>query len=113
MTLTNDEVSGVLRISGVLDIDSADSLREALRSCLLLQPHVTADLSEVQACDTAGLQVLLAGRSNAASLGKPFHFHAISPAVAEMAAALGLDLQAPAGKAWQIVGVGGDHPDAA
>jgi anti-anti-sigma regulatory factor len=83
MTLSKDKGPGFLRISGNLDIDEADSLREALLAADLRE----LDLSEVEACDAAGLQVLLA------AAGKSFQITAISNAVTQMAVVLGVSLE--------------------
>jgi len=96
VNLKNDSNTGELKISGTLDIDAANSLREALLECLLLRPAVTppvieVDLSEVNGCDAAALQVLLAGRRDAAAAGKAFRVHA-SLAVTATAAALGFSI---------------------
>jgi anti-anti-sigma factor len=96
MILTNDNIAGVLKVSGTLDIETANSLREALLDSLLLQREVTADLTAVDACDASGLQVLLAGQRDAASLGKLLRLHGASQAVLETAAALGFSLEGSA-----------------
>jgi anti-anti-sigma regulatory factor len=83
MTLNKDEVTGVLKISGPLDIDAADSLRE---------PDVAADLSGVDMCDAAAVQVLLAAHGNLAYSGKAFRIVAASEAVTVTAAALGFSI---------------------
>lgn len=44
MTVSNDKTTGSLRISGTLDIDEANALREALLDCFLQQPEVTVNL---------------------------------------------------------------------
>jgi anti-anti-sigma regulatory factor len=90
MTLSRDKITGELKISGTLNIDGADSLREALLGCFLGQGGVTVNLSEVDACDTAALQVLLAAQRNAAAVGKPFHVREAPSSVTDTAAALGL-----------------------
>jgi anti-anti-sigma regulatory factor len=92
MTLIKDTTTGALKISGALGIDAADSLREALLDGFLHQPEVTADLSEVNACDAAAMQVLQAGHRDAASFGKAFRITAVSPCLVETAAALGLSI---------------------
>jgi anti-anti-sigma factor len=93
MTLTTDQVTGVLTVSGTLDIDAANALREAILDCFSAQPEVAIDLAGVDACDAASLQVLLAGLRDAASCGQAFSFHAVPPPVLETAAALGLALE--------------------
>jgi anti-anti-sigma factor len=91
-----DKITGLLTIAGTLDIDAASSLREALLECLAHEMgEVSADLSEVDGCDAAALQVLLAGRKDAAAIGKVFRVIAPSNAVAQTAAALGLSFDQP------------------
>jgi anti-anti-sigma factor len=92
MNLSHNNMTGELKISGTLDIDSANPLREVLLDCFQHQPEVAADLSEVDGCDAAALQVLLAGRSEAAARGKVFRVSASSQAIRETAAALGFSL---------------------
>jgi anti-anti-sigma factor len=89
MTLNTDKATGTLKISGTLDIDGANALREALLDCLQRE-GAGADLREVDGCDAAALQVLLACRKDAAQAGKTFRFTADSIAVTQMATALGL-----------------------
>jgi len=107
MTLDKDNSTGVLKISGTLDIDTANSLREALLNCFLVQSEVAVDLSAVDECDAAGLQVLLAGQRDAACLGKIFHVHGAPAAVSATAAALGLPVPGSAKTLNE------DRPDAA
>jgi anti-anti-sigma factor len=107
MTLSKDSITGILRISGALDIDAATSLREALLDCFLHQPEVTVDLTAVDVCDTAALQVLLAGQRDGESLGKTFCITAASNSVTETAAALGFSI------GGRTSAVREDHRDAA
>jgi anti-anti-sigma regulatory factor len=51
------------------------------------------DLSGVDSCDAAVLQVLLAARKSASQLEKPFGVVSLSAAVLETCAALGLPLE--------------------
>jgi len=106
MNMSSDNPTGTLQISGMLDIYSANSLREALLDCFLQQPEITVDLSEVTGCDAAALQVLLAGRKEAAAGGKTFRVSAASRTVSETAAALGFSLGSSDN------GSGGNHPNA-
>ncbi len=105
MNLSKDH-TGVLKISGTLDIDTANALREALLDCLLRQPEVAADLSQVDECDTAALQVFLAVRRDAEAAGKTFRAIAASSAVTGTAEALGLSIDEPG------TGPRKDHSDA-
>jgi anti-anti-sigma factor len=97
MTLSKNQTTGVLKISGTLDIEAANALREAFLDCLLQQPEPVADLSAVDGCDAAALQVLLAGRKHAAAAGKALRFLATSDAVIDAAAALGFRIDEPGG----------------
>src|SRR5579862_4353725 len=92
MTLNKDKITGVVKVSGTLDIDGANSLREALLDCLHQQGEVEADLSEADRCDATVLQVLLACRRDTTAAGKTFRITAASSAVTETAAALGLSI---------------------
>jgi anti-anti-sigma regulatory factor len=87
MTINKDKISGVFNIAGTLDIEAASSFRQALVDLVLEQSPIEADLSAVEACDAAALQVLLAGQRD-----KTLRVAAASPAVTEIAAALGLSL---------------------
>jgi anti-anti-sigma factor len=91
MTLNQDNASGLLKILGTLDIDAASALRQMLLDAMSRQPAIAVDLSEVEACDTAALQVLLAGRKERA-----LRITGASAAVIETAAALGLSFDAAA-----------------
>jgi len=80
MNFNMNKTGGVMKISGTLDIDAAPALREALLDC---ESEIHVNLSEVESCDTAALQVLLASRLN---LREP------SASIAETAASLGLTI---------------------
>jgi anti-anti-sigma regulatory factor len=77
MTLNED--NGVRKILRTIDIDAAGSLRQALLDGMIL------NVSGVEACDTAALQVFLAGRRDCSP-----QITGSSPAITEIAAALGL-----------------------
>jgi anti-anti-sigma factor len=86
MTLDQNRDTGMLTISGTLDIDAANYLRESLLDGLRRRPEITADLAQVDSCDAAALQVLWAA-------GQSLRIVAASDAVSETAAALGVRLQ--------------------
>jgi len=87
MNLSKDNTTGLLKISGTLDIDAANTLREALLDCFLQHRDITADLSEVASCDAAVLQVLLACRREGS-----LAVRAASESVVKTAADLGFSL---------------------
>jgi anti-anti-sigma factor len=92
MRVVNNPSGNVLEISGVLDINQAHELRDSLLRHSANSDHLRLDLSAVEACDTAGLQVLLAARRHSESLSKTFHLTAVSEPVLKMVSALGVTL---------------------
>jgi anti-anti-sigma factor len=94
MTFEQDKTTGTLKIAGHMRIDEVDSLKSALSQYVLNEPRLALDLSAVEYCDAAGLQLLLAAEKTAAHLHKPFALNAVSEAVTNSAAALGLTLAA-------------------
>jgi anti-anti-sigma regulatory factor len=94
MTFDQDKTTGILRIAGHLRIDEVGPLKSALCQYVLNEPKLDLDLSAVDSCDAAGLQLLLAAEKTAAHLGKPYSLQSVSDAVTQSAAALGLTLVA-------------------
>lgn len=83
-----------LKIMGEQTIRTADELHEALAQYLDRGLDVVVDLSEVDECDTAGLQLIYALRQSAVQRKQRFHITAVSPAITETATALGLHIEA-------------------
>jgi anti-anti-sigma factor len=96
MRLDQNKTTGVLKISGALQIDEVKRLYASLCECVENQPSIALDLSEVDSCDTASLQVLLAAHKTAALRGKYFCFTAISEEIQKKAVALGLFVETSA-----------------
>jgi len=94
MNLTLEKDAGVLKLSGVLDIDSADSLRDSLIGVPSDLKLSRIDLSAVEYCDVAALQVLVAFRKHSESQGLPLSWEPLSSAVADLAESIGLSLGA-------------------
>ena len=97
--ITKNEGGGVLRIAGTLDIGGAEELQKALREFLEEQQNPALDLSEVEGCDTATLQLLYAARKTRGTSMKRRQFEGLSSPVANTSSVLGLsvnDLAAPA-----------------
>jgi anti-anti-sigma factor len=91
-----------LAIAGELNIYRAAELRDWLHTSLPQGGHVELDLAEVTEMDTAGAQLLLAGKRLAAERGCTLHCVNHSPAVLsllelfDMAALLGDPMVLPA-----------------
>ena len=69
------------RRAGALDIYAAASLRERLLTALRQNPQVELALEEVTEVDGAGLQVLMAAKTEALRLGVALHLSGHSRAV--------------------------------
>ena len=96
MKLDRDKTNSILKVSGLLDIDSADAVRAALLD--FVEPPEgngwtkRLNLGGVESCDVSALQVLLAARKSAASLGNQLQFQPVSASMAGLAEALGLSI---------------------
>jgi anti-anti-sigma factor len=78
--------SASVALSGELDHDTADLLRQQLDRCLddLGRVHLILDLTDLQFCDSTGLNVLLGARLRAEPRGGAVHLAAMRPAVARV-----------------------------
>ena len=102
MTHEFDPATAVLKISGSLQIDEIEQLRDPLWQCILNQAEVSLDLGAVDRCDTAALQVLFSGQKTALSLGKPFRVVEASAVVTLNASALGLAFESTTQKGGSL-----------
>jgi anti-anti-sigma factor len=87
--IISDEDGGVLRIQGTLEIGVAAEFRETLCNRLAETSSLVLDLSGLDGCDTAAIQLLYSA-SKAADSAKRLRFVGLDGAVAGTAAALGL-----------------------
>jgi len=86
-----------LAVEGEMTIYRAAELKPALLAAVHAPEAPALDLSAVTEFDSAGLQLLLVARREAARLGRQLPVTAASPAVREVFALLGMDLEgAPA-----------------
>jgi anti-anti-sigma factor len=74
-----------------LDISTAPDLRQELQHAIATGCDVLLDLSEVEVCDVAGLQVLMAASRSAQSAGIGFRIARMSGAVTDAVRMLGLE----------------------
>lgn len=81
-----------LAVEGEMTIYRAAELKPVLLDCVRVHDTPALDLSAVTEFDSAGLQLLQMARREAAGLGKPFAVRAASPAVRDVFALLGMDL---------------------
>jgi anti-anti-sigma factor len=92
MQIREDKQKHILGISGALHLSEAAELRQALADWLEREPVLQLDLSEVNACDAASMQLLCSLRHSACLANKQLCVVAVSRAVAEADEALGLGL---------------------
>ena len=75
---------------GDLDLYNVETAREALLNHLSDKRGLELDLSGVETCDTAGLQVLVAAQRSAVASRKAFLIQSPSPAIEKCGERLGL-----------------------
>lgn len=80
------------KLSGQWNIANSEELRQQLLALVESGGTIVLDLSAVECCDTAGLQLLWSLRRTAAEQGSRLRFLDFSPALIELAQALGLPL---------------------
>jgi anti-sigma B factor antagonist len=91
---TSQGAAACLAVEGELTIYRAAELNPALLEAVRAHDAPAFDLSAVTEFDSAGLQLLLVARAEAARLGKRVAILAASPAVRDAFALLGMDLDA-------------------
>ena len=89
-----NDTSVRLQLTGEQTIRTAGELHEALAHNLERGLDMVVDLSGVDVCDAAALQLIFATHHSAVQQNQLFRIEAVSPAVADTAAALGLDIAA-------------------
>ena len=89
--MTAEAPSHVIELAGELTVQAATELKQALTTHLTRSRGMVLDLSGVSEIDTAGLQLLLLAKREAAASGMPFGLIAPSSAVLEILALARLD----------------------
>jgi anti-anti-sigma factor len=90
MKTSKAEDTGALLLTGSLEIYDAEPLRQSLLEYVAAGSELVLDLGSVEACDTAGAQILYSARTTAIQAGKKLRFDHVSPAVASCWERLGL-----------------------
>jgi len=86
------EAENPLKLSGELTIRRADELHKLFVQAAGQTGDVVLDLSEIDACDAAALQLICALRKTLGERGSALGIAAVSPAVELTAVALGLPI---------------------
>ncbi|HSK28172.1 MAG TPA: STAS domain-containing protein [Jiangellales bacterium] len=85
MDVTDDLDSGVLRLTGSLDVRSVAAVREALAGLLDRLPgDVVLDLSGVDVVDATGLGVIVAAHRRALRSGRRLVLRGVEPGLARL-----------------------------
>ena len=87
---TSQGAAACLAVEGEMTIYRAAELKPALLDAVRTQDMPALDLADVTEFDSAGVQLLLMARREAARLGKRLELRAASPAVRDAFALLGL-----------------------
>src|SRR4051794_22582880 len=93
---TSQGAAACLAVEGEMTIYRAAELKPALLEAVRTHDAPAFDLSAVTDFDSAGLQLLLIARQEAARLGKQLAVPAASPAVRDVFALLGMSLDGAA-----------------
>lgn len=90
------EEKGLIKIGGALDIGEVGVLRDALIRLGAEQRPLVLDLSAVESCDTAAVQLLYSLFQAGAQSNQTVSIVAFSTAVIDTASSVGLAIQHPA-----------------
>jgi anti-anti-sigma factor len=82
-----------MTLTGDWNIGNVDDLRRLLAGCLDSGKEIVLDLSGVEGCDTAALQLVWSMRRTALQRGVGFRVAEVSRAMAEIAGSLGLSIE--------------------
>jgi anti-anti-sigma factor len=77
-------------LAGEVTIFNAGAIRQQILTALDETDDIDVDLSEVTEIDTAGVQLMVAAKREAAERHKVLHYSACSPVVLDVVALLGL-----------------------
>lgn len=80
---------GPLSIAGSISLHTAEAFHEALRQRVTSEASVTLDLTGVDECDLAGVQLLCSARKTAFEAGKPWKAD-LAPVIVNICESLGI-----------------------
>jgi anti-anti-sigma factor len=93
LQLTIQKETNTIQLAGDLDIYNVETIRDTLAALLADGQGLDLDLSGVESCDAAGVQLLLAARRSALEAEKTFSVRTTVLAVTECGELIGLPPQ--------------------
>lgn len=93
LQITIQKETNTVHLAGDLDIYNVETTRDALAALLADRPGLDLDLSGVESCDAAGIQLLLAARRSALAAEKTFSIRTFASAVTKCGGLIGLPPQ--------------------
>lgn len=93
MQITKDQGGSLLKIAGAVEIGVAEELRRELCDSLDGSSRLVVDLSGIDACDAAALQLFCSVRKSAERLSKVVEFGVLPEAVVRACDDLGLSVE--------------------
>lgn len=84
--MTPDRSTHCITIDGELTIFTATELRQQLLDALEIETEIDVDLSKVSEMDSAGIQLIVAAKSEAVLRNKHLHFSAPNSTVTQILA---------------------------
>jgi anti-anti-sigma factor len=90
MQILQEQHDTCLELTGDLDINTAVEVHKTFLTYLERHARISLDLSQIECCDAAGVQLLLAVQRSAEAAGKPFAVVAATAAFTTVCAALGI-----------------------
>ena len=90
MQILQEQHDTPLQLTGNLDVNAAAEVHRALLTHLEHSLGISLDLSQIENCDAAGVQLLIAMQRSAEAVGKPFAVITATDAFTMVCASLGI-----------------------
>ncbi|WP_026219476.1 anti-sigma factor antagonist [Embleya scabrispora] len=85
VSVSTNGTSAIVTVAGEIDVDSADAVRDRLFECVEQgSTRLVIDCSELDFCDSTGLNAFLGARLRAQAAGGAVHLVGVQPAVARV-----------------------------
>jgi len=90
MQIVQDQRYTSLELAGILDINTTEEVHKALLAHFERHDRISLDLSQIESCDAAGVQLLLAAQRSGEASGKSFGVVGATDTFTAVCAALGI-----------------------